>query len=355
MYVVTNRQIIDDASGLARFGHKPNPAGPNELRLLEVTRARGRWRVQVLDDELDAAEKLRLGLDEGETHYRSRLVAHEVVERARRRKRHVLLFVHGFNNDVAAVLDRAEGLERRYPVDVIAFTWPADGGGVRGVLNYRDDKRDARASAGALERALVRMQELLVELTQHERAACWEEASAAHTDDHERRDALYAKLLEKRCPFTVNLLAHSMGNYVLKQSLKSSLSGAGRLLFDNVALVAADTNVDGHAEWVDRIQCRGRILVCINEKDHALAASRLKSGEEQRARLGHSLHGLYARSATYVDFTTASWVGSSHAYFEGDPADRNAGVAGFFRAAFSGARAEARLRYNAARNTYEVR
>jgi len=253
------------------------------------------------------------------------------------------------------VLERALALERRYPVDVIPFTWPANGGGARGALSYKSDKRDARASAGALERCIVKMQQYLRELTEDVRLKCEVEAREAHPDDVERRDALYAKLLSKRCPFTVNLMAHSMGNYLLKQSVKSTLSEACRLLFDNIVLVAADTNAEGHAEWVDQLHCRGRIFVCINEKDHALAASRMKSGEEQLARLGHSVHGLYSRRATYVDFTNASYVGNSHAYFEGNAADRNSDVKDYFSAAFSGERAEEGLRFNVAWNAYEFR
>jgi esterase/lipase superfamily enzyme len=277
------------------------------------------------------------------------------VDRARRRKRHVLFFVHGYNNDVAAVLERAGSLERRFPVEVVAFTWPANGGGARGALSYLSDKRDARASAGALERTIVKMQDYLRSLTEAERSTCWAQAERKHPANVEMRDALYARLMERRCPFTVNMMAHSMGNYVLKQAVKSSLSEATRLLFDNIALVAADTNLEGHAAWVDRLHCRGRIYVCINERDGALAASRMKSGEEQLARLGHSLYGLDSRSATYVDFTDASYVATSHAYFEGNATDRNEDVKRFFSAAFSGERATDRLRFNAARNTYEFR
>lgn len=355
MYVVTNRKLYPDNAGLEVFGDAPNPTGPNELRLLEVTRMRGGWRSTILEDELDPQTKISLGLDPDEQHFASRLVAQRVVERARRRKRHVVFFVHGFNNDVEAVLERAESLQRRFPVEVIPFTWPANGGGARGVVSYISDKRDARASAGALERTIVKMQDYLRVLTEAERKKCWEQADKKHPGNVELRDALYARLLSKRCPFTVNLLAHSMGNYVLKQSVKSSLSEATRLLFDNIMLVAADTNNEGHAQWVDQLKCRGRIYVCINENDHALAASRMKSGEEQLARLGHWLFGLDARSATYVDFTGVPRVGTSHAYFEGNATDRNERVKRFFTTAFSGERAEDPLRFNGARNIYEFR
>ena len=45
--------------------------------------------------------------------------------------KHLLLFVHGFNNDLDDVLERAAGLEARYGVEVLCFSWPANGGGAR--------------------------------------------------------------------------------------------------------------------------------------------------------------------------------------------------------------------------------
>jgi esterase/lipase superfamily enzyme len=173
----------------------------------------------------------------------------------------VLFFVHGFNNDMASVITRAQALERRYPVEVIAFTWPANGG----VLSYKSDKRDARASAGALERTISKMQRYLQALTETERNKCWA-ASKKYPEDMGVRDAWYAHSLGKESPCTVNMMAHSKGNYVLKQALKPSLSEASRILFNNIVLVAADTNNHDHALWVDRLQCRGRIFVAINER-----------------------------------------------------------------------------------------
>jgi hypothetical protein len=52
MYIVTNREILEEESGLAQFGPKPNAKGPNELRVARVTRgANGRFRVEILPDE----------------------------------------------------------------------------------------------------------------------------------------------------------------------------------------------------------------------------------------------------------------------------------------------------------------
>ena len=109
-----------------------------------------------------------------------------------------------------------------------------------------------------------------------------------------------------------------MANYLYKHLLKSGSSEGAGLLFDNVILAAADTNNEDHALWVDRIRCRRRVYITINEDDRALAVSRMKSGEEQKARLGHYSFGLDSQQGVYVQFTDVRGVGDSHAYFEGE-------------------------------------
>jgi esterase/lipase superfamily enzyme len=360
MYIVTNREILTEEKGLAQLGPKPNAKGPNELRIVNVTRtANGRYRVELLDDEIPAAEAARLisenklDLDPGVQHYVSLKVAVDVTRRARKSRSHVLFFVHGFNNDVKDVVDRAFYLQDHYGIEVIPFTWPANGGGVAGVVSYKSDKRDARASTGALERTMKIMREHFVLITDGLRREQYAQACDRHPSNAEARDALYAKLLEKACPFTFNAMFHSMGNYLFKQMLKSSLSEGNELAFDNVMLVAADTNSLDHALWVDQIRFRKRLFVTINENDYALKASRAKLGSNQLARLGHYLRGLNAANAHYVNFTGASWVKNSHGYF-GEPAEKNEDVKAFFQSAFSGEPAEEALRYRPEGNWYEV-
>jgi len=357
MYVITNREILEGESGLEQFGKRPNRQGPNELRLARVTRRGRGWQVEFLADKLERAEvrelvdEFRLPIDPAADWYASLKVACDLARTARANKSHLLFFVHGYNNDMEDVLDRAHDLEKRYGVEVVPFSWPADGGGIVGTASYKADKRDARASAGALERAVQKLHDYLRLITEATREDLRRECEAAHPDNREARDALFARLLEKRCPFTVNALFHSMGNYLFKQTFKSSLSESRVLAFDNVVLCAADTNNFEHELWVDQIRFRKRCFVTINEDDHALSASRAKSGSEQLARLGHYLRNLNARQAHYVNFTHASWVRNSHAYF-GDPAEKNDRVQGFFRRAFRGECAEEDLRFRPEGNWY---
>lgn len=359
MYVVTNRSIETGASGLAMFGETPSVKGPNELRLLKVEKSGKSWKAEILVDALSQAEVQGIAaefsladFDTSKTQYASFRVAADIFRRARKQKRNVLFFVHGFNNNMQAVLERAVDLEKNFGVEVIPFSWPANGGGVSGVLSYKSDKRDAKASVGALDRALAKMNSYLRLFTESTRLSCWNKASKEFPDNPERRDARYAVLLEKSCPFTVNFMAHSMGNYLYKHLLLSTASEGNEMCFDNVILAAADANNKEHKLWVDRIECRVRTYVTINENDSALAASRAKSGQDQLARLGHYLGVLDSQRAYYLNFTDAAWVRSSHAYFEGT-ALKNKAIEKFFNEALNGRRAETDLNHQTAGNYYD--
>lgn len=359
MYVVTNRKVNDTESGLDKFGKTPNEKGNNELRLARVTRRGTGFEVEFLDDELDNREarklikEFSLDLVPGDTHYASLKVACETVREARQNKRHVLIFVHGYNNDMRDVMNAAFDLQDIYDVEVIPFSWPANGGGVSGKLSYLADKRDARASAGALERTLNKVHEYLMLISESSRLALREKARAKFPENAERRDAYYADLLQRSCPFTINGLFHSMGNYLYKQMLKSTINQGNCLIFDNVVLCQADTNNFGHPDWVDKIAHNRRVFITINENDFALRLSRIKPGDAQRARLGHYIKRLDSRIAFYINMTDASWVQESHSPFA-EPARKNEKLQTFFRQAFRGEPAEEPLRFRPEGNWYEV-
>ncbi len=343
------------------FSRRPNRLGPNELRVARVKKQGGDWVADILEDELLQPEAARLKKDFNldinpvDPHYVDLLLACELSAQARKEKRNILIFVHGYNNDVADVLQRAAQLEKHYGVIVLPFSWPANGGGLKGVADYKDDKNDAKASTVALDRFLNFIGKNLAVVTENNRAEFWSEATDRYPDDPEKRDALYSRLVEKECPFTLNLMLHSMGNYLLKQMCKSTISRGSRLIFDNVVMCAADTNNLDHSLWVDHVRFKRRFYITINENDQALGASRMKSGQDQLARLGHVLYGLNAAQAHYVNFTDKPWVGSSHAYFEGSPRSRNKAVHGFFNAAVNGAPADEVLKYRADINCYDLK
>ena len=370
MFIVTNRQVAEGArkGSVKLFGKKPNEKGPNELRMAEAVKKNGKWELRLIPDDLTPAMRREVGIGSGQPSSGGRYLARKLfakvnppraremgIKGASGKGKNFLLFVHGYNNDVEAVLDRAHKFARNFNLEVLPFTWPANGGGFTGLASYKSDKRDAKVSIGALDRVLAFSEMLLLEFNLAEAERIRKEAEKKFATNLEGRDAFLSRTMDRSCPFTVNALFHSMGNYLYKHLLKSGSSQGTGLLFDNVVLAAADTNNADHASWVDRIKCRKRVYITINEDDKALAASRMKSGDEQLARLGHYTRGLNAQQGVYVDFTNASYVGDAHAYFEDTPVRKNSRVRRFFMEALNGQRAEERLDYDSSSNIYRVK
>ena len=366
MYLITNRNLSADEGGAEIFESITNREGPNNLRIVEITGRGRRIRARVLEDVLprDRVTALmrtyNLQVDLDTVQYRSLELACLLFSRARREGKHILFYVHGYNNDVEDIIASARLLESTYRnLLVVPFSCPAKGGGaLSGTANYIDDKRDARASSGALDRVFEHIRRLHLLLLEAQNAALWSRAMSHHGENlmATRSEFVYAQADE--CNVTINLLCHSMGNYVLKYATFPGGSHIRRLIFDNVCLVAADTQNQQHAAWVEKIEARGGVYVIINEKDHALQWARRKPGDEQRARLGHYLKALNASNATYIDVTSARGVGDDHSYFKGEPVANNPKLKRLFQKLFTGDRPErytSQLTYAADVNAYRLK
>lgn len=145
----------------------------------------------------------------------------EFFKRLRETKRpHILLYAHGFNNQPDEVFERTEIIQKLADdqasgqVEVVPLIWPCGDG--QGILkDYWDDQRSADASAYAFSRVLHKFNKF------REKA--------------EDKD-------EDVCVKWINILAHSMGNRVLRETLRlwHHDFGSVELLFRNVFMVAAD-------------------------------------------------------------------------------------------------------------------
>lgn len=360
MYLITNRSL-SNSNTIKAFGKKPNPSGPNELRLVKVEKRGNSWRVKALADKLTKAKvkelktEFKLDIDINSDWHSSLEVACQIFEKARTEKRAILFFVHGYNNDVSDVLKAADELESLYNVIAIPFTWPANGGGaISGTASYLSDKSDARASAGALNRTIGKIQSFHLMLTAGLKKRLHKIAIRKHPNNPEAAAEHFVSLTEKECPVTINLLCHSMGNYVLKHTLTTNENNTSKLVFDNICLVAADTNNQNHSDWVGKLDTRKRVYIAINENDGALRASRIKPGNEQRARLGHYTKELTSPNAHYIDLTKSDAVGSKHGYFKGDAIQSNANLKELFNQMFNGQTAEHLLDYRTDNNSYSL-
>ncbi|WP_317932007.1 alpha/beta hydrolase [Halioxenophilus sp. WMMB6] len=363
MYIVTNRAIKEKGKSLKSvFLDHPNQKGPKELRLVSVVREDGRWKVDVIDDEIARTDvealnrQYNLNLDLNKKYFGSLRVACELFDMAVNEGKSVLFFLHGFNNDITDIVKTAHELEKLYNVIVIPFSWPANGGGpISGTLAYLEDKSDARVSVDAFNRFIGRIKDFHAMLTEGVRQETLAVANARHPDSPEMAGVLYARLISDACVVKLSLLCHSMGNYLFKRTLSTSETNADDLIFDNICLVAADTNREKHEDWVEKLDVNGSVYIVINENDYALKASRIKPGKQQKVRLGHSTKRLNAENATYIDVTDASHVGNEHAYFKGDSVEENNALRELFLYMFNGGSVEHMLEYRSSNNTHVLR
>ena len=100
MYVVTNRRIEQRSGDLGIISKEPNEKGPNELRLLKISKKDGKHRVELCNDDLPQATSNRLArilkLEPGSelATYRSLAVAYEFFSEAVKDGTHILIFVN---------------------------------------------------------------------------------------------------------------------------------------------------------------------------------------------------------------------------------------------------------------------
>lgn len=185
----------------------------------------------------------------------------------RRQSLDTLVFIHGFNVSFKAAVESAAKIgeryaklsRNRYHPNIFVFSWPSDGK----LSGYGNDRHDAEASGYAFARGLVKLAQFL-----------------RGTDRGQV------------CQQKINLMAHSMGNYVLRHALQQARkisAGAALLrLFDNIVLTAADEDSDAfeHDHKLARLSELGqRITVYFNNGDLALTVSDITKGNPDR--LGH--------------------------------------------------------------------
>ena len=165
----------------------------------------------------------------------------------------VLVFVHGFNNRFDDAVYRFAQIvhDSKAPAIPVLFTWPSRGEAKLRAYTY--DRESANYSRDALEDLLNSLSNL-----------------PAVTE--------------------VNLLAHSMGNWVALEALRGRSirrsSAAASLKSDklkNVILVAPDVDVDVFRTQILRIgPARPRIALFVSQDDSALGLSKVIWGDVPR-------------------------------------------------------------------------
>ncbi|KQP10373.1 esterase [Methylobacterium sp. Leaf99] len=161
-------------------------------------------------------------------------------------KRHVLVFVHGFNNKFEDAVFRFAQIVHDSGAEVapVLFTWPSRGS----VLAYGYDRESTNFSRNGLET-------LLRDLA---------------------RDPNVGE---------ITVLAHSMGNWLALESLRQMAIRDRRVApkIRNVILAAPDVDMDlARAAFHDMGKDRPRLTLMVSGDDQALAVSRLVWGDSVR-------------------------------------------------------------------------
>jgi esterase/lipase superfamily enzyme len=209
---------------------------------------------------------------------------------------HILVFVHGFNNDLQGALTTMADLHKLYvepkdsPVErIVMFTWPA-----RGELQkYRDDARDAVKSGYAMARSFQLMTGFFHDLIME-----------AYKERKDPEKAL--------CGQKIHLMCHSMGNRVF-ESMLDELQRKGirpHSVFGEILLMAADVDDDSMAPGKalsTAIQLGERVHVYYHNGDQALGISeRTKNAFNRLGRWGvrrtiELPDDVYQADVTYIN------------------------------------------------------
>lgn len=177
----------------------------------------------------------------------------------------ILVFFHGFNtlpDSAMSIASRLQAILDGFHAEtlVVPAIWPCDNDfGV--IRDYYDDKETADASGFAFARMISKFQ-------------AWQKSS------------------KNPCLRSVSLLAHSMGNRVLRsafQRFRKKNGGYVPYLFSNIFMVAADVKDDSLERGKDGqaiAEATRSLYVYYNANDLALGLSKAANGFSGR-RLGH--------------------------------------------------------------------
>lgn len=196
----------------------------------------------------------------------------------------VLVYIHGFNvawdEAVAAALALQEMVNRPrenepgQPVRVVLFSWPSDGLAIPWV-SYQSDRAEAKASGGAVGRAVLKLRDRLMQIK---------------VGGLERRKKLRQKDV---CNQSIHLLCHSMGNFVLRHAVERMAEFTAQetlpRVFDQVFLCAPDVDEDvlESGRPLGKLHQMARnVSIYHNRGDVALAISDHTKGNPDR--LGHA-------------------------------------------------------------------
>lgn len=229
IYFATNRKP-NRQNNPDDFGSEFSSDGLSNLRFgkAEVSGSNfDQISVEVAHENLDARRPV-LGSDE---------IFAEAQERAKTEDLDTVVLIHGFNTSFKDGLQSAAKLQtllteqnlmdtgNPLKLMVVLFSWPSDGSLLisgtdreKSAIAYKNDRVDAAASGPAFARTFLKLADFM-------------------TDTAE----------EDRCEQRIHIVAHSMGNYVLRHALQEIRKQAGTQaprMFSQILMMAADEDDD---------------------------------------------------------------------------------------------------------------
>lgn len=294
IYFATNRRPNSQAKP-TNFDGEFSKNGLADLRFGRVELRNKKLKIDLAGENLVKDEN-RGRLDSTKSKLGSVGVMTAVRETMQNQHKDVVVFLHGYNVSFAeAVADATKlqtELNKGNKCMVVLFSWPSDGS-MMPFLAYASDRQDAAASGPAFARAFMKLADFLNDAAAHE-----------------------------ECDHSIHLVAHSMGNYVLRHALQTvRREHPGRLprLFDQVLLMAADEDDDAF-EADDKLRLlpniARRVNVYFNRGDLALGVSDKTKGNPDRLGTdGPRTPGQLPSRVTQIDCSDVVSGALEHSYY----------------------------------------
>ena len=220
----------------------------------------------------------------------------------------VLIFIHGYNVSWHEAVGTALALnwmqnntldDTQCEVEVVLFSWPSDGS-MMPFFAYSSDREDARGSGKSFGRGMLKL-----------------------------RDHLHK--IKEGCGRNLHVLCHSMGNYVLEQSLSRLGTFENRQrwprMFDQVFLCSADVNEDTLEDGKplgDLHKLGNNVSVYFNRGDKALIISDITKGQPDRlGNSGAARPNRLHHKVQQVDCAPVAEGIIEHAYYLWGPVSRD--------------------------------
>lgn len=259
MLIVTNRNISEDGF---LFGNQFNIHGPTNLRFAVAETPESIFVLnETPDKELPSA----------------RCAMREVIA-ANKEKKNIVVYIHGFSTSAREAVESAFAIEKNFNVRCILFTWPSDPGGIE-PEQYIKAKTTGVISAVTFYRFMKIFR------------------------------AEYIKNASDDCKVSLSLMAHSMGNYLLRNY--SIIFQESMSVFDNIMLSQADVDFDD--PWFLTLDPLNKLYITYNKNDSVLKAS---DSFFQKNRLGQSGPMAYHNPGIKAyDLTKEDNVGKKHNLF----------------------------------------